>query len=45
MAGIEGARPAQGLGRPCYAAEMSPAIVAVCLEQLVDVGKRLRVKG
>ena len=36
---------ADKLGRPCYAAEMSPAIAAVCLERLAGVGKRPRVRG
>ncbi len=36
---------ADKLGRPCCAAEMSPAIAAVCLERLAEVGKRPRVKG
>jgi hypothetical protein len=35
---------ADKFGRPCYAAEMSPAIAAVCLERLAAVGKRPRVK-
>lgn len=34
---------ADKLGRPCYAAEMSPAIAAVCLERLKEAGKRPRL--
>jgi len=34
---------ADQLGRPCYAAEMSPTIAAVCLERLAEAGKRPRL--